>query len=85
MSGHVRLTTDGNGNGRLVIDGHDVSESVLQGGVSLTMAAYGLPTLHVEVAVRALAFDGEARVVIDDDMAALLRAAGWTRVARGQG
>lgn len=72
---HARITLTGHGQGGIQLDGQPVKgvRSVKFG------AAVGDPNvLILELQVRSAEIDGEMVTVVSDDVAASLRALGWT-------
>lgn len=62
--------------GRVVIDGHDVSNGVTYVGV--TAPAGQLPTVTLHVDLAHVFVDGEAKIEIPEAIAAALVRLGWT-------
>lgn len=72
---HARITLTGHGKGEIHLDGQPIAgvRSIKLG------AAYGEPNvLILELLLRSAEIDGEMATVIPDDVAASLRALGWT-------
>jgi hypothetical protein len=64
-------------SGRILLDGQDVSHGVR--GVTLNHTIGHMPELEIDVvALDASTMEGEARIIIPEATAAVLKAIGWT-------
>lgn len=73
----VELTSDGNGQGRILVDDHDLSVGVSSINVDVNVG--DVPAVSLGLTVVGLAsFHGVANVEVDSETAAVLRLLGWT-------
>lgn len=76
MPNQVDVAVSAGGTGVVRLNGQDVSNAVA--GLTINTHVGDVTTVLLRVPATKVRFDGEARVILQDDLVALLVAAGWT-------
>lgn len=75
---HAEITLKPDGKGSCHIDGHDLSDIIVAGGIEISSDSIGLPRLILHIAPVALAVKGDFNIQVPPETQEALITLGWT-------